>query len=103
MRTLDEITTAVRSGDWHEVSNIDLLYAVAAYDVLFAQLGVHKDGARVRKYLDAMAVPPKLYVSPHNDPFSADACEGFTRATFRGNAQTATSTRSHTPSPTRPI
>ncbi len=66
MRTLDEITTAVRRNE--PVTVEELTYSVCAYDVLLAQLGLDKDPVRLKQYMIAGDMDPREYVGSANDP-----------------------------------
>lgn len=66
MRTLDEITTAVRRNE--PVTDEELRYSVCAYDVLLALLELDKDPVRLKQYMTAGDMCPREYIGPANDP-----------------------------------
>lgn len=66
MRTLDDITTAVRRNE--PVTEIELRMAVCAYDVLLAALDIPGNPVQLQKYFIAGDSDPVEYVGPENDP-----------------------------------
>lgn len=66
MRTLDEITAAVRRND--PVTDEELRYSVCAYDVLLALLELDKDPVRLKQYMTAGDMCPREYIGHANDP-----------------------------------
>jgi hypothetical protein len=66
MRTLTNITTAVRRGRWATVE--ELRYAVAAYDVLVAKLGVEREETTLAEFFAAAESDPREYIGWENDP-----------------------------------
>jgi len=75
MRTLSQITTAVRTREPFSVA--ELKYAVVAYDVLISRLEVANDPKQLQKYFEAAEVDVRSYVGPENDPENAEACEWY--------------------------
>lgn len=65
MRTLTQITDAERRGE--SVSHDELLYAVAAYDVLLAQFEIEKHPMQLAEFFKAAECDPQEYVGPAND------------------------------------
>ena len=70
MRTLDEITAALRRNE--PVTFEELRYTVAAYDVLLARFGVHNYPVLMEKYFIAAEMDPWRYVGAENDPENSD-------------------------------
>jgi hypothetical protein len=66
MRTLDEMTRAVRRDEI--VTDWELRYAVVAYDVMLAGMELEKDPVRLQKYMVAGDSCPKEFAGPANDP-----------------------------------
>lgn len=66
MRTLDEITTAVRRNQW--VNKTELLFAVVAYDVLMSKLKVENNPVQLQEYFVAADSDPWKYIGHDNDP-----------------------------------
>lgn len=75
MRTLSQITTAVRTREPFSIAELE--YAIVAYDVLMAQLGVVNDLKQLQKYFEAAETDVRAYVGPDNDPESAAAREWY--------------------------
>lgn len=73
MRTLDEITTAVRRNE--PVTDEELRYSVCAFDVLLSLLELDKDPVRLKQYMIAGDMCPREYIGPANDPENPDARE----------------------------
>lgn len=71
MRTLDEITTAVRRQD--VITHEELIYAVCAYDVLMSKLEVEKNPVLLQEYFIAADSSPKKYIGWANDPINPEA------------------------------
>jgi len=71
MRTLSEITAAVRQGD--PVTGDELRYAVVAYDVMVAQMELPNDPKRLFHYFQAADNDPREYIGQANDPAFPDA------------------------------
>jgi hypothetical protein len=71
MRTLDEITTAVRRAE--PVTTEELALAVCAYDVLLAKLEVDKNPVQLQEYFVAGDNDPAEYIGPENDPRNAES------------------------------
>lgn len=65
MRTLSEITSAVRMNE--PVSHEELRYAICAYDVVFAHLHVENDPEQLAEYFQAGSMDPKEYIGWAND------------------------------------
>ena len=85
MRTLSEITAAVRQGD--PVTSDELRYAVVAYDVLVAQLDLPNDPRQLQHYFQAADNDPREYVGRANDPALADARQWY-RAMHKTGGET---------------
>lgn len=83
-RTLDQIIDKVRRGG--TVATDDLRYAVVAFDVLLAQLDLPSDVARMEKYMQAAALPPRRYVGEGNDPENPEAVAWFVAMKGVGDA-----------------
>lgn len=66
MRTLSEITAAVRQGD--PATSDELRYAVVAYDVMVAQMELPNDPKRLFHYFQAADNDPRAYIGEANDP-----------------------------------
>lgn len=66
MRTLDQITAAVRRGE--PVTELELRLAVASYDVLMARLEVEKSPTQLQEYFIAGDSTPENYLGVINDP-----------------------------------
>lgn len=66
MRTLDEITAAVRRAE--PVTTEELTLAVCAYDVLMAVLKVENNPVQLQEYFVAGDTDPLTYIGPANDP-----------------------------------
>lgn len=66
MRTLSQITAAVRQGD--PVTGDELRYAVVAYDVMVAQMELPNDPKRLFHYFQAADNDPREYIGQANDP-----------------------------------
>ena len=71
MRTLDEITTAVRRAE--AVTVEELLLAVCAYDVLMSKLKVPDNPVQLAEYFIAGDTSPEEYIGPANDPRNPEA------------------------------
>lgn len=89
MRTLSEITAAVRQGD--PTTAEELRYAVVAYDVLVAQLELPNDPAKLYHYFQAADNDPREYIGEANDPAFAGAREWYRAMHGVGNAARALS------------
>lgn len=76
MRTLSQITAAVRQGD--PVTGDELRYAVVAYDVMVAQMELPNDPARLFHYFQAADNDPREYIGQANDPAFPDARRWYT-------------------------
>ncbi len=66
MRTLDDITTAVRRAGPATIEELTL--AVCAYDVLLSKLELDLDPVRLQEYFVAGSVSPEEYIGWCNDP-----------------------------------
>lgn len=75
MRTLNEITASIRSGEGFDVQ--EARYAVVAYDVLVAQLSVDIDPVRLVEYFKAAETSPLEYIGWINDPENPEATEWY--------------------------
>lgn len=75
MRTLNEITAAIRS--CKEYTEKEARYAVIAYDVLLAQLSVDLDPVRLETYFRAAEAPPIDYIEWVNDPENPEAVHWY--------------------------
>lgn len=75
MRTLSEITAAVRQAE--PVTEEELRYAVVAYDVMVAQMELPNDPARLYHYFQAADNDPRAYIGQANDPAFAGAREWY--------------------------
>lgn len=75
MRTLSEITAAVRQAE--PVTEEELRYAVVAYDVMVAQMELPNDPARLYHYFQAADNDPRAYIGEANDPAFAGAREWY--------------------------
>lgn len=75
MRTLNEITAAVRQGE--PVTEEELRYAVVVYDVLVAQLELPNNPQQLLHYFQAAESDPREYVGEANDPAFAGAREWY--------------------------
>jgi len=71
MRTLDQITTAVRRSE--SATILELTYAICAYDVLMSKLKVEEIPTQLQEYFIASDSDPKKYIEWVNDPVNADA------------------------------
>ncbi len=71
MRTLDEITTAVRRAE--PVTTEELTLAICAYDVLLSKLKVENNPVQLQEYFVAGDNPPLAYIGPANDPRNAES------------------------------
>lgn len=71
MRTLDEITTAVRRNE--PVTTDEMRLAIVAYDVLMAKFNIEKYPALMHEYFIAGDAVPEVYVGAANHPDNADA------------------------------
>lgn len=71
MRTLDEITTAVRRNEPVTVDEMRL--AIVAYDVLMAKFEIEKYPKLLHEYFVAGDSVPGEYVGDANHPDDADA------------------------------
>lgn len=71
MRTLQQITDAARRNE--PVSELELRFAVCAYDVLLAQLELEKDPKQLQKFFVAAEADPRAYIGPANNPLNAEA------------------------------
>jgi len=69
MRTLDQITTAVRRAE--PVTVEELTLAVCAYDVLISKLKVENNPVQLQEYFIAGDNTPLDYIGPANDPRNA--------------------------------
>lgn len=83
MRTLNEITGAIRSGG--EYTEDEACYAVVAYDVLVAQLSVDLDPVRLAEYFRAAEQSPVEYIGWINDPENPEALEWYKSMNKVGN------------------
>lgn len=75
MRTLSEITAAVRQGD--PVTGDELRYAVVAYDVMVAQMELPNNPDQLRHYFQAADNDPREYAGEANDPALPDARQWY--------------------------
>jgi len=66
MRTLTQITDAVRRGE--EVTTDELRYTVAAYDVMVAKFNIQQDRQQMEEFFRAAESDPREYIGPENDP-----------------------------------
>ncbi len=71
MRTLDEITTAVRRAE--PVTTEELTLAICAYDVLLSKLKVEDNPTQLQEYFVAGDNDPAAYIGPANDPRNAES------------------------------
>jgi len=71
MRTLDEITTAVRQN--LPVTEEELRFSVCAYDVLLSRLKTENNPVQLQEYFIASGCDPEVYVGPENDPTNPEA------------------------------
>ncbi len=76
MRTLTEITNAVRRGQ--DVTEEELRYAVVAYDVLIAKLHITQDKQMVEEFFKASEGDPREYIGWVNDPANPEAVDWHT-------------------------
>ena len=65
MRTLERITTAVRRNE--EVSDEELRYCVAAYDVFLAKIEMAANAVMLHEFFIAAEACPKEYIGWAND------------------------------------
>lgn len=80
MRTLQEITGAVRSDS--PVTREELAYAICAYDVLLNKLKVEENPAQLAEFFIAAEADPREYIGPANDPLNEEVREWY--KTFMG-------------------
>ena len=73
MRTLDEITTAVRRNE--PVTTDEMRLAIVAYDVLLAKFNIENYPTLMHEYFLAGDAPPDGYVGEANHPDNANAVE----------------------------
>lgn len=73
MRTLTEITNAVRRGE--DVTEGELRYTVVAYDVLVAKLNITQDKQMVEEFFKATEGDPRAYIGWINDPANPEAAD----------------------------
>lgn len=71
MRTLNEITAAIRSGGTY--TEDEARYAVVAYDVMVAQLQVPENPVQLQHYFLAAESSPIEYIGWANDPDNPEA------------------------------
>lgn len=71
MRTLDEITTAVRRAE--PVTTEELTLAICAYDVLMSKLKVENNPVQLQEYFLAGDSDPEAYIGLVNDPRNAES------------------------------
>jgi len=71
MRTLDEITTAVRRAE--PVTTEELILAVCAYDVLLSKLKVENNPVQLQEYFVAGDSDPGTYIGPANNPSNPES------------------------------
>lgn len=71
MRTLDEITTAVRRAE--PVTTEESTLAICAYDVLLSKLKLENSPVQLQEYFVAGDNPPLAYIGPANDPRNAES------------------------------
>lgn len=71
MRTLDDITTAVRRAE--PVTVEELTLAICAYDVLLSKLKVENNAVQLQEYFVAGDSDPVTYIGPANDPRNAES------------------------------
>lgn len=77
MRTLDEITTAVRRNE--TVTTDEMRLAIVAYDVLMAKFNIEKYPTLMHEYFIAGDAVPEEYVGDANHPDNHDAVEWHKR------------------------
>jgi len=73
MRTLDEITTAVRRNE--PVTTEEMRLAIVAYDVLLARFNIEQYPKLMHEYFIAGDAPLDEYVGGANNPDNPDAVE----------------------------
>ena len=73
MRTLTEITNAVRRDQ--PVTQLELRYAVAAYDVMVAKMHISQDDQMIAEFFRAAESDPKKYIGWENDPMNKHSTE----------------------------
>lgn len=73
MRTLTEITNAVRRGQ--EVTPDELRYTVAAYDVMVAKFNVQQEPRMLEEFFRAAESDPRDYIGWENDPDNPEVVE----------------------------
>lgn len=85
MRTLSEITAAVRQGD--PVTGDELRYAVVAYDVMVAQMELPNGPARPGRSTTSRrrTTTPREYIGQANDPAFPDARQWYAAMRGAGN------------------
>ena len=83
MRTLSQITAAVRQGD--PATGDELRYAVVAYDVMVAQMELPNDPARLFHYFQAADNDPREYIGQANDPAFPGARQWYAAMHGAGN------------------
>lgn len=77
MRSLSQITSALRSGGSVDVE--ELRAAVVAYDVLLSQLDLPSDVKRLGVYFQAAEADPEVYVGEAN-ALSSEAAQEWYKA-----------------------
>ena len=77
MRSLSQITSALRSGEPVEVE--ELRAAVVAYDVLLSQLDLPSDARRLGYYFQAAECDPEIYAGETN-ALSSEAAQAWYKA-----------------------
>lgn len=75
MRSLSEVTAAVRQGE--EVTEDELRCAVVAYDVLIAQLDLPASAVQLMRYFQAADADLRDYIGEANDPDEPTAREWY--------------------------
>lgn len=73
MRTLTQITTAVRRAD--KATEQELRAAVTAYDVLLAKMNLSQEREMLKEFFAAAESDPEDYIGWENNPLNPESVE----------------------------